>query len=238
MLEQGPTPPKCAGSDSASVFDPCASREEPQLQQAVRTLAERSGFHLEPLPMSGRLAQCCSWGGQVSVTHPPYARHVVKERIAASDLPYITYCSNCRDSFAAAGKRAWHILDILFDLNGADRGSPTITERWRNRLTLKRTLLQEYWHETTEREETGMELKMAPELRQKLHDERLLETDIAAVIATCEASGNKVLDPATGTFSGHLLIGQMTCWVEYRPAPGAGFELVRAYAHRMRIEGE
>ncbi len=238
MLEQGHTPPQSAGSDPASVFDPCASREEPKLQQAVRALAEHSGFHLEPLPGSGRLAQCCSWGGQVSVAHPPYARQVVKDRIAEGSHPYITYCSNCRDIFAAAGKRAWHVLDILFGLNGADRVPPTITGRRNNRMTLKRTLLQEYWNETIKREEAGMELKMAPELRRKLHDELLLETDLATVIATCEASGNKVLDPATGTCSGHLLIGQMTYWVEYRPAPGAGFELIRAYAHRMRIEGE
>ena len=83
-----------------------------------------------------------------------------------------------------------------------------------------------------------MELTMTPELKQKLHSELLLETDITTVIAACEASGRKVLDPATGAFSGHLLIGHMTYWAEYRPVPGHGFELLNAYGHRMCIEGE
>ena len=82
-----------------------------------------------------------------------------------------------------------------------------------------------------------MNLTIAPELRRKLDDEHLLETEIAAVIEHCERTGRKVLDPATGHFHGHLLIGNLTTWAAYRPAP-EGFELINAYAHRMRIEGE
>ena len=222
---------------TASVFDPCASREEPGLQRTIRALAEAGGFTLEPLPMEGRLAQCCSWGGQVAVAHPPYAREVVRDRIAARDLPYITYCANCRDIFAKAGKPAWHILDLLFGLNGPDRVPPTLTERRRNRQVLKRQALAAFWDETSAPEEPSMDLKITPELRRKLDDEHLLETEIAAVIDHCERSGRKILDPATGHFHGHLLIGCLTFWAEYRPAAG-GFELVNAYAHRMRIEGE
>jgi hypothetical protein len=83
-----------------------------------------------------------------------------------------------------------------------------------------------------------MELRITPDLRQKLNDAYLLEMDIAAVIEHCERSGRKILDPVTGNFCGHLLIGNMTHWVEYRPVAEGGFELVNAYAHRMRIEGE
>ncbi len=243
LLEKGAMAEGAPG-ETASVFDPCASREEPQLQQTVRTLAQRAGFRLEPLPMEGRLAQCCSWGGQVSVAHPPFARHMVKARISAGAHPYITYCINCRDIFASAGKRAWHILDIIFGLEGPDRLPPTVTECRRNRMRLKRQVLETFWQETDELkelddpQEAPMELHIAPELRQKLSAALLLETDIAAVIEASERSGRKVFDPTRNSFSGHLLIGHMTYWAEYRavPGPGASFELLNAYGHRMSIE--
>jgi Fe-S oxidoreductase len=234
-LEQGLVPPGDAQT-AASVFDPCASRDQPALQRSVRTLAGRAGFRLEPLPMEGRMAQCCSWGGQVAVAYPPYARHTAQRRVAAGGSPYITYCSNCRDVFAAAGKPVWHILDLLFGLNGSDRVPPTVTERRANRAMLKRQVLAEFWGETAAMEEDPMPLTIAPELRRKLDAERLLETDVAAVIGHCETSGEKVHDPAAGTYSGHLRIGNLTLWAEYRPAPGGGFQLVNAYGHRMSIE--
>jgi hypothetical protein len=172
------------------------------------------------------------------VACPPYAQQVVKDRTSVSSQPYITYCINCRDIFASAKKRAWHILDLVFGLNGSDRLPPTLTERRNNRITLKRQVLKEFWNETAEQEEPRMELTISPELGRKLNDAYLLETDLAAVVEHCERSGKKILDPATGTFSGHLLIGNMTYWAEYRSAPFGGFELVNAYGHRMSIEGE
>jgi hypothetical protein len=98
-------------------------------------------------------------------------------------------------------------------------------------------MLEAFWNEPAAREAAPMELKIAPELKRKLSDEYLLEADLAAVVEHCERTGRKILDPATGCFSGHLLIGRLTCWAVYRPVAG-GFELVNAYAHRMSIEGE
>ncbi len=236
MRQQGLNPPVRAEGEIVSVFDPCSSREEPGVQRSVRELAGRAGFRLEPLPMEGRLAQCCSWGGQVSIAYPPYARYVVKNRIEENDRPYIAYCANCRDIFAAAKKPVRHILDIMLGLNGPDRRPPTVTDRRRNRMILKRRVLAEWWKEAGGQEVTRMTLLIAPELSRKLSDDMILETDIQAVIAYCEGTGRKVCDPATGNFSGHLQIGPMTFWAVYRPAAGGGFELVNAYGHRMSIE--
>jgi Fe-S oxidoreductase len=226
----------------ASVFDPCASREEPGLQRTVRELATRAGLRLEPLPSEGRLAKCCGWGGQVSIAHPPYARRVAMSRIGEGERPYVTYCSNCRDVFAAAGKPAWHILDLVLGLGGPDRKPPTATERRLNRIELKRRALAEFWKEGTEVGGERPRLLVSPELGRKLDAERILETDIEKVIEGCESSGSKLLDPETGAFSGHLKIGNMTYWAEYRPAPPSdalpdgGYELLNAYSHRMSIE--
>ena len=83
-----------------------------------------------------------------------------------------------------------------------------------------------------------MDLTISPELRRKLDQARLLEGEVAAVIQHCERTGRKLEDPAAGSFTGHLLVGHLTCWVEYRPLPGGGFQLLNAYAHRMTVEGE
>jgi len=221
--------------ETVSVFDPCASREEPEVQQAIRALARQAGFALEPLPLEKRLAACCSWGGQVKLTHPPYARYVTEARIAESTYPYIAYCANCRDILAAAGKPCYHVLDVLFGLNTAQRIPPTITERRNNRARLRREVLNEFWKDEVEMEHGKMNLHIAPQLRQKLSNEMILETDIEAVIEYCESSGRKVLDPKSGHFGGHLKIGNVTYWAEYLPVD-EGFVLVNAYSHRMSIE--
>jgi len=241
MAQWGATPRAAGGGETVSVFDPCASREEAGLQHTVRRLVEMAGFERQPLPLEGRLAACCSWGGQVVPTNPRYARQVVSARIAQNDLPYVTYCSNCRDIFAAAQKPAYHLLDILFGLHGPTRTSPTLTERRNNRLRLKAQLLHEFWEDETTME-TGdppINLHIAPELRQKLSADMILETEVAAVIGHCERSGKKLQDPQARHFIGHLQIGNITYWAVYdRLETGSGqeFVLVNAYSHRMSIE--
>jgi Fe-S oxidoreductase len=237
MSELSIDAPRSFSGVRAAVFDPCSSRGEASTRQTVRKLAEKAGIELRPLPMEGEEARCCSWGGQVAVANPPYAEYVVKERIAQSEDPYIAYCSNCRDIFAAHGKPTWHILDLVFGLGGPERKPPTVTERRINRITLKRRLLEEYWEEKKEMKPESAVISMTPELRRKLSDGLILEQDIAKVIESCESSGRKIYDQRTGNFSGHLKIGNMTFWTEYRKSTEGTFELINAYGHRMSIEG-
>lgn len=222
--------------ETASVFDPCASRDEPEVQETIRKLAKNAGMNLEPLPMERERANCCSFGGEVSVAHPPYANFVVKKRIEESFSPYITYCSNCRDIFASAGKSAWHILDLIFGLNNADRVPPRITERKNNRMLLKYQMLKEFWKEENEMEKTKTLLLLSEELKKKINTMLILETDILTVIEHCEKSQLKIFDPDTNSFSGHLLVGNMTYWVQYKIQSDDKFEVVNAYCHRMKIE--
>ena len=237
MADLGLAAPPAAQAKTVSIFDPCASRDQPDLQSAVRELAQRSGLILRPLPRAGGLAACCSWGGHVSIASPRYAREVVKARTTQNDLPYLTYCANCRDVFGAAQKPVYHILDMLFGLHDSDRRPPTVTERRSNRIDLKRRVLDTYWKEAVamEAEHHRLNLAISPQLKRKLSDEMILETDIEAVIDHCERTGRKILDPASGHFTGHLKLGNMTYWAEYFPV-AEGFELVNAYGHRMSIE--
>jgi len=239
MLADIGIPPASDGQgETISVFDPCASRDEPAVQRAIRQLMAQSGYNQQALPLEGRLAACCSWGGQVSATHPRYAREVVKARITQNDNPYVTYCANCRDNFAAANKPAYHILDVLFNLNDVKRAAPTWTERRSNRAALKNRALSEFWQagSSMEPKPNPIRLQIAPEIRQKLSDAMILETEVETVIEHCERNGRKVLDPETGHFSGHLQLGKITYWVEYTPLGDDLYEVFTAYSHRMSIE--
>lgn len=236
LLPDGPAAQPCGGED-ACVFDPCASRDEPGLHSRVRTLAARAGLRLHPLPYEGRLARCCSWGGHVSVANPAYAARVVEARIGEDPAPYIAYCSNCRDVFAAAGKACKHLFDILFvPENGWFRPAPTPTIRRENRRALKADLLRQFWKEENTMQQPDPFPLLIPEaLRQSIGNALLLEEDVRGVVAWCEKTGHKVLLGQSGRIAGHQVVGHTTIWVEYVPAE-QGFALVRAYSHRMSIE--
>jgi Fe-S oxidoreductase len=226
--------PALRGNKSVSVFDPCAARYEDELQRSIRSITSGAGFKIEPLPMEGRLAECCSYGGQVSVAHPPCADYTVKKIITRNSNPYITYCSNCRDTFARAGKETMHILDVVFGLE--QKPQPTVSERRENRLLLRAMLLREYCNDDFKMEMKESKLKVPSGLKEKLDRSMTLESDILTLIETCEQSGNKLLDPEKGSFTGHLQIGNMTFWAEYRIMDDGCYELINCYSHRMRIE--
>ena len=228
-----------------AVFDPCASRDYPQLQQAVRKLADRLGVRYEDLSHTGDLARCCSFGGQYAIAAPDYAKRVRMERAEESPLPYITYCVNCRDTFASRGKENVHILDLAFGRTDRRRETPTLTGRWENRRHLREVLAEKYAAaaggdpETESRKEMSkMKLLAEKELEKKLSDQYILISDMEEVVAYCEENGCGVWNPATGHITGHKKLGHMTYWAEYESLPDGTFRLWNGYAHRMNLEGE
>ena len=236
MAEWGITlPPAPPDGETYSVFDPCASRDEPGLQQSVRQLAQGMGLKLRPLSHEGRMSRCCSFGGHTAIADPRYTREVARARAEESDSTYITYCANCRDTFARQGKKAYHILDLLFGLNGPDRGAPRLSERQENRRRLRRELAETYLGVRGEERERMAKLFIDDELKDRLSRDMILEEDMEAVVARCEAENRKLL--VDGHFLGHKKIGNMTFWAEYVPE-GDGFRLLNGYAHRMCLEEE
>ncbi len=78
-------------------------------------------------------------------------------------------------------------------------------------------------------------IEIAQLLKQKISDSYLFEEDCVKTLLHCEQSGQKIYDDQKDVFIGHLLIGYITHWIEYRPQ-GDGFVLLNAYAHRMLIQ--
>ncbi|HWQ78911.1 MAG TPA: FAD-dependent oxidoreductase [Anaerovoracaceae bacterium] len=221
-----------------SIFDPCTARHIEPLEQAVRALAKQTGVLLEELP-KGDKHGCCGYGGHVSEANADYAAWVATRRSGLSENPYIAYCINCRDVFQGEGKPALHILDLLFAINGLDAALPNLTERRRNRINLKRILLKEIWGEDMEKkpEPCKFRLKIGKEIQEKMNRLKLLEEDICEVLKLAETSKRRTFDPQRGTWSCYRELGQLTCWVEYRP-DGEEFEIVNVYIHRMKIQLE
>ena len=238
-----------------SVFDACAARHEDGMKESVRTLAAAAGYSLQALPEQERNSRCCSFGGQPGMANPEYAEFVVQKRLSESENPYITYCINCRDVFLEAGKDSVHILDIIFGDGKASQKLATVSERRDNRIKLKKELLSRYWSDdmAENMQDSVGTVSISEELSQKLSLKRILEKDIISVVEFCERTGRRVFHPEKESYSGYRQIGYATYWVEYKVIGleggmqksesnmqklGAEYELVNAYAHRVKIELE
>lgn len=228
-----------ASEETYAVFDPCAARGCENVQTAVRNLAGGAGISTCELP-KGDLHGCCGFGGQGDIAQPDFAEYVADKRAAASDRPYLVYCSNCRDVFASKGKPAVHILDVLFDIDPDNaRPNPTVTQRRRNRVELKEKLLEEFWSETMSDKPARSEyvLIMSDEIAAKVEKQHILEEDICSVIERSERTGRRTRNPENGHYKAYNEIGAITLWVEYSMSD-AGAEIHNVYTHRMQIKLE
>ncbi len=237
-----------------AVFDSCASRNDAGIKKAVRDIVSTMGAELEELPENSREAKCCGAGGHGIIADPKYAAYVADERIKESNLPYVTYCINCRDTFLSRGKDAVHVLDLLYKDFGEEEhmarkertpeecqaGLYTITERQQNRVDLKKTILHLFFDETmeTNSRRSDLTLIISDEMKKELSRKRIFEDEVAETIEFLERTGRTVINGETGTLTGYLQIGHATYWVEYRKAGERTFEVINAYSHRIKIELE
>jgi hypothetical protein len=148
----------------------------------------------------------------------------------------------CRDSLAAVGKRALHLLDIAFpdaaDPDPAARRRPGWSERQENRARLKTSLLKELWGEETDgmQEYQRVKLIIAPEVAEILEKRRILVEDLQRIIHEAEKSGRVAAHPQTGRLKASLRPYLATIWAEYSPTP-EGYVVHTAYSHRMTVTG-
>ncbi|WP_373501529.1 pyridine nucleotide-disulfide oxidoreductase/dicluster-binding protein [Desulfococcus sp.] len=229
-------------TDPVAVADPCTARRDGHVQAAVRELLGRMGVAVDELHLAGSLTECCGYGGLMSNANPAVAREVIRRRAGQSPRDYLAYCVMCRDHLAAAGKRAVHLLDLIWppDPDPASRRDPGYTLRHENRTRLKERLLKTLWEEATDPQpdfET-IPLAVSPELRERLEGRRILDEDLRRVIHAANTSrAGRFRDPATGRFLACHRPRKVTFWVEYTPSEDGGYTLHNAYCHRMEIEG-
>lgn len=226
-----------SGYEAACVFDPCSSRYDSGMQESVRKIAEKAGIKLTELFYSREKAQCCGWGGHIQVANPSLFIKMVDNRINGSQLPYITYCTNCNDTFSNKGKECVHILDIVHDLDKKGIDPPTLSQRRKNRLAVKRAMLQKVWNfemEEADPPDETITIDIPEEVQQKMNRLMILDDEVFATISNSEASGYRIYDPGSGTYTGHLRIGIITYWVVYQKT-GDRIQVRNVYSHRVEI---
>lgn len=221
------------------VFDPCSARDNPEVRESVRSLIDGIGVTREELPFHDERAKCCGWGGHIYPANRELFDQIVENRVSAADLPYIVYCSNCRDVFAAAGKQCVHVLDLYYGIRTEGRRAPTIKEKNDNSISLKKDLLEKYWGEQFERSGFAgddMKLVLKDGVQSKLERILLSEDILRKAIVKAESEGDKFIDESDGRSICSFEEGMCTIWVHYRPAAeDNAFEVDDVYMHRMKI---
>ena len=230
--------PKHAGP--LAIHDPCSGRRAVDAQGAVRRLAARLGVDVRELS-GAELTTCCGFGGLASFANPEVTDKIVNRRVAESADDYLAYCAMCRDNFARHGKRAVHLLDLVFPTPGggdpAARPDPGFSLRRDNRARLKARMLRQVWGEEMADPTPEIALIVPDAVRADLERKLILVDDVARAIAAAEATGRKLKNKATGRSIATVRVGEFTCWAEYEATP-QGFVLHRAYGHRMQVEAK
>ena len=219
----------------ASVFDPCAARDDTGMEEAVRDLAHRAGSELEELEEKNR---CCGHGGLIKMANPSLYEEITRNRANAGNQPYVVYCANCREVFASRGKECAHILDVALGLE-PDHPIPSLEQKRDNSLRVKRELmkqLQDIDFEPEGHEWDDLTLVIDDALRADMETKLISESDVREAIWSIESSGEKFVDPDDGTSLGSMIKPVLTYWVQYRETAPKTFEVSAVYYHRMRFE--
>ncbi len=232
LLELG-LPEGAKGLDRpAALHDSCGARGDEATQRAIRTLAAQLGCELADTPYSGDRSPCCGYGGLTAYANREVAAEMTDKCLERSDAPYISYCMACRDRFARQGRESRHILELVY---GTDAGAPPdISEKRRNRLSLKNELLMEIWLEEPREMHLDYKLQYSDEARAMMDERMILTDDVIAVLDAFRESGEAIEDE-DGLLVARSRVGNATFWVKFSLTDG-GYLVHRAWSHRMRVE--
>ncbi len=230
-----------AASRTLAIHDPCSTRGISEVEGSARTLLGELGIDVVELNAPGQTT-CCGYGGLQLFANPAIAEKTVTRRAKQSDADFVTYCAMCRDRFAHQGKRAIHILDLVFANGNAEtettdpaaRPDPGFSRRQQNRGRLKTQLLREVWGEEEIAMKPSVELHISEEVLKLLEQRMILVEDVRRTIEQAEETGDKIENPATGGTMASLRATCVTYWVEYS-ADGPAFVVHNAYSHRMEV---
>jgi hypothetical protein len=230
--------PRVQGSvQEFAIHDPCATRGVSEVEEGARDLLRLVGIKANELNARG-LTTCCGYGGLARFVNPELVDKTVARRACQSEADYVTYCAMCRDSFARQGKRALHILDLMFkkpEDDPAARADPGFSRRQENRAHLKTLLSRELWGEGDAELELPVKLLIADEVSALMERRMILEEDVRKTIAHAEQTGEKIKHPATGHWLACHRPSCVTYWVEYTTTADGAFQIHNAYLHRMQV---
>jgi hypothetical protein len=188
------------------------------------------------LPDNKEHAICCGQGGHIYAANPELARKFTAVATAASKLPYITYCINCRELFLSSKKRSAHLLEGLFEIHSPEL-PVHLSQKARNRTTLKQTVLREFWGADCDGNvniSREFDLLIAEDMFCKMDRLLISEEEVYETICHCERDASYFVDRETATRIAYKKVGLITFWVEYNRLD-SNIEVVNAYSHRIEF---
>lgn len=127
-----------------ALHDPCPTRLEKPLHEAVRQILRTIKLPFEEFKFNRDKTQCCGSGGMLALTNSKLAREQMVSRAHQTSCETIvSYCQECCSSMSRGGKNGVHLLDLLFD----ETVAKTLTQpkhstltSWINRYKTKRMI--------------------------------------------------------------------------------------------------
>ena len=182
----------------------------------------------------GILLGCCgiisNWAGREELFNE--TRETLKAELKKLGDPG-TYCMGCRDRYARQGAESAHILELIYSAPAGD--PPGISEKRKNRLTLKQRLLRDIWKEDTHMAPRGYKIEYTPEVRELMEQRMVLESDIETVMQAYREGGEAIYEADTGLRITRYRLGNVTFWVKFTE-DAEGYVIHSAYSHRMTVE--
>ena len=129
-----------------SIHDSCSTRYNSEIQDSVRWIINELGYKVNESPLSRENTVCCGYGGMIVPANPKLSLKVMKKSSQRYDEDYIiTYCASCREAQIKGGKKALHILDLIFNdtyyksskINGLNK---SFIQNWTKRYRSKKNL--------------------------------------------------------------------------------------------------
>lgn len=215
------------------VHDACGARNDPDTQNRIRTLAAELGCSLQEKEWTRDETGCCGYGGLVSYVNREIADEMARECISEDpEKTYLTYCMACRDRLRRQGARAMHYTELIYDQPADDM--PDLSRRRRNRLMLRQQLLKEIWKEEIMEEKPGFTYEISDEVRMKMEDRMILESDLVQTIAEYRRTGMAVCSENDNVLTTTCRLGNVSFWIRFQEE-GDHYRILSAYSHRMTV---
>jgi len=128
---------------AVTVHDPCPTRYEQPVQEAIRKLVEAMGISLREMKHRGRKTLCCGEGGAACYLAPDFAGNWTATRTKEAEGSWmVTYCAGCTN-FLGRLSSVGHVIDLFFEPEKTLEGRVRVARSpltWIMRLLLKRKL--------------------------------------------------------------------------------------------------
>lgn len=234
VLQETGLPEDCKKiNEEVIVHDACGARSDPDTQEEIRAIALEIGCQVKETKWSKDLTGCCGYGGLVSYVNKEVADLMAKDCIKEDkEHTYLTYCMACRDRLHRQGVKAVHYAELLYDQKADDM--PSLSQKRKNRLSLKQKLMKEVWKEESMEETVPFTYECSDEVRNKMEERMILESDLIQTLVNYRENHAAVYNEADDTLTAMHRIGNVSFWIRFKEKENH-YTILSAYSHRMTV---